>query len=336
MLLSIIVPVYNMNHDNMLTFCLDSLVNQTIKDYEIIAVDDASTDDSLEVLKDYAKNYPGIFKVISYPDNRKQGGAKNEGLKVATGEWIGFIDSDDWISPDFYEKLIAKANETGADVVGCQYSIVHEHSFETGETVINNTAQQCGIWDTNKRKAYLSSPGSMVIKIYKHELITANNLSFPEKIFYEDNCAAPVWCMYFKHFELINEPLYYYYQHDSSTVHKITARKCKDRMTAMETMLAEIKTRGFYDEYRNELEDIYSRIYFINTLFSYMSGDCEEGVSFVKKLRAGIRKEFPDFRSNPNYRPKDDEERKMINLCMKSPLLFYIYYKLLWFVRKHR
>ena len=74
MKLSIIVPVYNMNHDGNLTFCLDSLVNQTIDDYEIIAVDDASTDDSLAVLKQYEEKYPAFFRVIHYPDNRHQGG----------------------------------------------------------------------------------------------------------------------------------------------------------------------------------------------------------------------------------------------------------------------
>lgn len=336
MRLSIIVPVFNMNHDNMLSFCLDSLINQTIDDYEIIAVDDASTDDSLVLLKEYENKYPNLFKVISYPDNRKQGGAKNEGLKFATGEWIGFIDSDDWIAPNFYAKLLAKADETGADVVGCQYNIVHSHTFEIGEKVINNTPDQSGVFDADKRKAYLAFPGSMVIKIYKHSLIKDNNLSFPEGIFYEDNCAAPIWCMYFKHFELVDEPLYYYFQHDTSTVHKITVSKCHDRMTAMELMLSEMKERGFYDEYKTELEDIYSRIYFINTLFSYMSGSKEEGLKFVRELRNGILKEFPDFRNNPNYKPSDEEERKMIDMCIKSPFRFYTYYNLIWFVRRLR
>ncbi len=86
MKLSIIIPVYNMNHDNLLKFCLDSIINQTIEDYEIIAVDDASTDDSFMVLKDYENEYPDKFQAITYPDNRRQGGAKNEGLKAASGE----------------------------------------------------------------------------------------------------------------------------------------------------------------------------------------------------------------------------------------------------------
>ena len=142
MKLSIIVPVYNMAADGKLEYCLESLINQTIEDYEIIAVNDASTDNSLEILKAYEAKYPDKFKVVTYTVNKRQGGAKNEGLKVAKGEWIGFIDSDDWISSDYYEKLINKALETGADVVGCDYSLVHEHTYEVGQVVKNNKVEQ--------------------------------------------------------------------------------------------------------------------------------------------------------------------------------------------------
>ena len=207
MKLSIIVPVYNMAADGLLSFCLDSLLNQTITDYEIIAVNDASTDDSLSILKTYEKQFPEKVKVISYSVNKRQGGAKNEGLKIAGGEWIGFVDSDDWVSPDCYEKLLAKAQSTGADMVGCDYNLVSEHTFTPGKIIRNNTMEQTGVLDKEKHKMLLMRPGSMVIKIYKNEIIQQNNLRFPEGIFYEDNCAGSVWSLYFNHFEKVEEPL---------------------------------------------------------------------------------------------------------------------------------
>ena len=127
MKLSVIVPVFNMASDDKLKWCMDSLVGQTISDYEIIAVDDCSTDDSLSILQNYEKRYPGKVVVIASSDNRKQGGAKNLGLSVAKGDWIGFIDADDWVCADFYEKLLNKAEETGADMVGCDYHLTPEH-----------------------------------------------------------------------------------------------------------------------------------------------------------------------------------------------------------------
>ena len=142
MKLSIIVPVYNMAAEGKLAYCLNSLVSQTIKDYEIIAVDDASTDNSLEILKDFERRFPDRFHAICSEVNRHQGGAKNIGLKLAKGDWIGFIDSDDWITPDMYERLIRKAEETGADLVGCDYSLVSEHSMKVGQVVPNNKKEQ--------------------------------------------------------------------------------------------------------------------------------------------------------------------------------------------------
>lgn len=92
MKLSIIVPVYNMAAGNKLRFCLDSLVNQTIADYEIIAVDDASTDESLDILKEYEARYPWKFRAIQSYENRRQGGARNMGLEAAeapgSASWI--------------------------------------------------------------------------------------------------------------------------------------------------------------------------------------------------------------------------------------------------------
>ena len=129
MKLSIIVPVFNMAAEGKLEYCLDSLVNQTVEDYEIIAVDDCSTDRSFEILKDYEARFPEKFRAVHSEVNRHQGGAKNIGMKMAAGDWIGFIDSDDWITPDMYEKLIQRAESTGADLVGCDYCLTEEHSM---------------------------------------------------------------------------------------------------------------------------------------------------------------------------------------------------------------
>ena len=224
MKLSVIVPVYNMASEEKLIWCLDSLVNQTISDYEIIAVDDCSTDNSLEILRDYEKRYPGKIHVIASPVNKKQGGAKNLGLDRAKGEWIGFIDSDDWITPDYYEKLLTLAEETGADMAGCDYHLTDEHSMKIGQVVHNNKKSQTGILTKEKYKSLILDSGSLVVKIYKRHIILDFPNRFPENIFYEDNAISNSWMLRAKHFEYLEEPLYYYYQHDTSTVHTITQR----------------------------------------------------------------------------------------------------------------
>lgn len=337
MKLSIIVPVYNMVEGNKLQFCLDSLVNQTISDYEIIAVDDASTDGSGEVLMEYQKKYPHLFKVLTHEVNKRQGGAKNTGLKVAVGEWIGFIDSDDWISPDYYEKLLKKAEETGADMVGCDYNLVYEHTFEVGKIVQNNSMDQTGVLDEEQHKKLIMRSGSMVIKIYKHQVIKENHLEFPEGIFYEDNCAGPIWSLYFTHFEKVEEPLYYYYQHNTSTVHTITESRCRDRMTAGALMLKEMKDRGALEKYGREVEYRFTELYYVITLFSYMLGAQKKRLGFVKELKEGMLNAFPNFQQNPYYQQfTNPEEKEMIALQMQSDRKFFYYYSLKTKVRKIR
>ena len=339
MRLSIIVPVYNMAADGKLNFCMESLVGQTIDDYEIIAVDDASTDNSLEILREYENRFPDKVRVLTYPVNRRQGGAKNEGMRAALGDWIGFIDSDDWVAADYYEKLLGKAEETGADLVGCDYCLVTEHTFcaDAGTVVQNNTMDQTGVLDTEAHRKLFMRPGSMVIKIYKASVIRENHLDFPEGIFYEDNCAGSIWSLYFRHFEKVEEPLYFYYQHGGSTVHYITEEKCRDRMRAAVMLHEECQERGFADGYHRELCYRFAELYYVITLFSYMQGVKGPRLSFVRELQKGVGERFPDFQENPYYlKNTGREEQRLIALQGRTNVGFYLYYRLKMAVRKIR
>ena len=285
MKLSIIVPVYNMAAEHKLEYCLDSLVNQTLEDYEIIAVDDCSTDESWAILQQYEKRFSEKFHAVHSEENKHQGGAKNIGLKLAKGEWIGFIDSDDWIRADMYERLIGKAEETGADLVGCDYCLTDEHSMKVGQ----------------------------------------------------DNALGNSYLLLAKHFEYIAEPLYYYYQHDASTVHTISEKRCEDRCAAGRLMLAEAERHDFLDKYRAELEYSFTLLFYVNTLFTYMAGVKRTKYRFVKALGEEMRVRFPDFQQNPYYLARThEEEKKLIRMQMKSTLWFMAYYKLLWAYRNWR
>ena len=330
MKLSIIVPVYNMAGEGKLNYCMDSLVHQNLTDYEIIAVDDASTDESFDILEEYQTKYPERVRAVRSPENRKQGGARNIGIGLAKGEWIGFIDSDDWISPDMYRKLLEKAEQTGADMVGCQYQLTGEHSMEPGKTIVNNTPDQTGVLAKDQYRKLLLKPGSMVIKIYKKDVIDTHGLRFPEGIFYEDNAAAPLWMLCFTHFELVDEPLYYYYQHEASTVHRISEERCRHRMRAGEILVEGIRKAGYDNLYHAELEARFTQLYYVNTLFSYMAGVKWPKLSFLKELRAGMQSYFPAFQDNSYYAGMYDEEQKrMIRMHMKHPLRYALYDKAL-------
>ncbi len=364
--LSVIVPVYNMASDQKLNYCLDSLVNQTLPDgsYEIIAVDDCSTDNSLDIMKDYEKRYPGKFIAIHSEVNHHQGGAKNIGLSIAEGEWIGFIDADDWVTPDYYERLLQKAEDTGADMVGCDYQLTEEHSMKEGQRVPNNNSEQTGIMDTDKYRKLLLDTGSLVVKIYKRYLIFGDNdytqaeikanrdyylngadktsvmkKVFPEDIFYEDNAISNTWMLRVQHFEYIPEPLYYYYQHQSSTVHTISRKNLEDRVVAGRMIMQEAREHGYLEQYKDEIEFMFTVLFYVNTLFSAMprKQHIKDAYSFCRALGKEMKETFPDFQNNKYYQERvHAEEKKLIKMQMESHLKFYVYYRLLWFYRNLR
>ena len=364
MKLSVIVPVYNMAGDDKLKHCLDSLVSQTLSDdeIEIIAVDDCSGDNSFEVMRQYEKEYPKRFVAVKSPVNHHQGGAKNIGLGIAAGDYIGFIDADDWVVPDYYERLLKRALETNADMVGCDYSLVDHYTFTPGQVVHNNSEEQTGDMTREKYKKLLIDTGSLVVKIYKRSIVLADKDPgrdiasavqfvkdnspeevlgrkldiFPEDIFYEDNAVSNTWMLRVRHFEYINEPLYFYFQHDSSTVHTISRKNLEDRMTAGRQILQEASQNGYLKEYYPEVEFMYTVLFYVNTLFSAMPK--EQNISgcygFTKAMAREMKEAFPDFQKNVYYIDRiHPEEKKLIRMQMKSHFLFYIYYRLLWFYR---
>ena len=119
---SIIIPVYNAV--SYIHKCLNSLVDQSIENYEIICVNDASTDETLSVLESYAHRYSNII-VINHQINKRQGGARNTGIRTARGMYIGFVDSDDWVEKNMYKELYEEAKKYDLDVVDTDYDIIN-------------------------------------------------------------------------------------------------------------------------------------------------------------------------------------------------------------------
>lgn len=335
--LSVIVPVYNMAKDGNLEYCISSLVQQTLQSMEIIAVDDASTDDSLQILQEFEKKYPGRVKAIASPENRRQGGARNLGLREAQGQYIGFMDADDWVVEDLYERMVDLAKRTGADVVGTDMSRVYEHTMVPAQREACNFPSQTGILDHERRKAYLLHPGPLGTKIYAREIFFEKEFRFPEHMSYEDNATFVEIGMRMKHFEHIAEANVFYYQHGDSTTHTLDLKKCQDRMEAMRIMLQYAKENGALEEFRQVIEYHFSILFYRNTLFSYMQSNIKKDIGFVKKLGDEMVSTFPDFCQNPYYlQDVNDYEQKLIHLHLKSTVAFMFLYKLKQISRKIR
>jgi len=236
-----------------------------------------------------------------------------------------------------YEKVRARAEGAGADMVGCDYHLTEEHSMKIGQIVANGKAEQSGVLTPDKYRSLILDSGSLVVKVYRREIFMDHNIRFPEHIFYEDNAVSDAIMLHAKHYEYIPEPMYYYYQHAASTVHTINVSRLNDRMEAGRGILREAKRFGYLEEYRPEICFEFTRLFYINTLFSYVVGKGYRSPRFIKKMGDEMREAFPDFQKNPYYQAQvNPEEKKLIAMQQKSTLFFLMYYKLLWTYRNLR
>lgn len=211
---SIIIPVYKV--EKYLDQCVNSVRQQTLADIEIILVDDGSPDNCPQMIDAYAKQDSRIVAI--HQKNTGLGGARNTGLKAASGEYVAFVDSDDWVSVDFCESMYNRAKQTNADLTLIGETLYFEDKAEYGPgwRDFRNKTNVEVLNQQNFLNYFTPAWG----RLYKLEYLKANRLKFVEKCYYEDNS----WGCYFillKASVAFAGNLYFYRQHSQS----ITAKK---------------------------------------------------------------------------------------------------------------
>ncbi len=201
---SIIVVAYNA-HDT-LARCLTSLVHQTFDDIEIILVNDASGDDTWEIMQRCREQFPDKVVAINSEQNLGSGGARNLGLEVASGEYIGFCDSDDYCVSNMFELLYQKAKEKDADMVDCGFYV------EASDAITISTPNEAeGILDDEKRRILIIQGGYLWSKLFKRELFYDPPVKMREHVrTLSDNDILKYMYLRAKDIWTVKEVLYYY------------------------------------------------------------------------------------------------------------------------------
>lgn len=201
--ISIIVPVYNM--EKYLEKCLDSLVNQTLKEIEIIVINDGSKDNSINILKQYAKKYKNI-KIYDH-DNQGISKTRNFGIEKAKGEYIAFIDSDDYVDTRMFEVMYERAKKDNLDIVVCDYYNYYENRNEIEKFKIVDFEDTTISKDKSLIFQINPSPWN---KIYRKDLFKIKKYRFPIGIKYEDLGYVPILLTEANKIGKVNIPLNYY------------------------------------------------------------------------------------------------------------------------------
>lgn len=292
MKLSIIVPVYNV--EKYLAACVDSLLSQTMRDLEILLVDDGSTDSSGVIADAYAAKYPQLIRCL-HVDNGGQGRARNLALPLARGEFLGFVDSDDWVRPDMYEKLCARAEKTGADIVACDFL----ERYDDGHEKLVPAAFQ---------NHPLSFAGSCCNKIFRASL--AGGLRFPEGLWYEDFCFSAMLLIRAERTEYLPEPLYIYRRGQESTMHNNNAKKNLDMLSIMDLLERELDARSR----RGDFEFLLINHVLLDTISRLANQNDPARREVIARFRAYVREKIPKLSKCESYRAETRKRRIIMAL----------------------
>jgi glycosyltransferase involved in cell wall biosynthesis len=289
---SIIIPIYQV--EKYLAKCLDSALAQTFDDYEIIAVDDGSTDDSGRIADEYALAHPQRIRVI-HQQNGGVGAARNTGLKNAKGEYLLFVDSDDTMDAGMLEHLFAQAQRFDADMVICGYRFVEENG-----AVLSEEREQLPVeqpFTLAKRPEVLQSHHCVWNRLIRKSLFVDQNIVFTPKVRYDDLEAVVELYPFAKCIVYTDALLYNYLRREGSIMNNRNADKNSDIFTAFDGIISFYGERGLFSTYHAELEFLAIRHLFLSASVRVLQIDPRHPL--LQKLRAYIDEHFAGYKRNP-------------------------------------
>ncbi len=305
---SLIIPVYNV--ENYIEKCLNSVVNQTLKDMEVIIVNDGSKDSSKQKIEKYLKKYPGIKYLEK--ENGGLSDARNYGMQYATGEYIAFLDSDDYVEETMYEEMYNVAQKEAADMVECNF--IWEYPDKKREDI--------GAVYNSKREMVEKARVVAWNKLIKRELLEKTGVKFPIGLRYEDVEFFYKLVPYLEKVSFVKKCFVHYIQRGNSIANTQNIRT-KEIFTVLQNVISYYRENGFYDEYKDELEFIYVRFLLCSSLKRMCKiQNKEERNLALDETWNNITLNFPNWRKNPILKKKT-----LKNLYIKSnnKLTFKIY-----------
>lgn len=246
--LSIVVPIYGV--EDYLCKCLDSIYSQITDECQVLLVDDQSPDRCGEICEEYKAKYPNT--VVIHQENMGLGGARNSGIKVAEGEYLYFIDSDDYIPMGAVKTVLDAIEKYGADVMVFPMQGVDENGAPIH---LFKDSLPCGVTlkVSENKNAIIGHPNACG-KITKTSLFNENDIYFPSKVWYEDIRTMPKIMAKTSSVVYLDTPIYYYLQRDGSIMNNAKVDRNTEIIDAMEDLEAWFKNEGLYEQYKSELD----------------------------------------------------------------------------------
>lgn len=306
---SVIVPVYNV--EKYIERCINSLINQTLQDIEIIFIDDGSTDSSKIIIEKYLNLHREKIKYY-YKKNGGLSSARNYGIPHAKGEYIAFLDSDDYIEPTMYEEMYNVAKKENSDMVECDF--IWEFP--------NKQKYDCGQIYNGKKEALEKARVVAWNKLIKREILEKEKIEFPFGLRYEDVEFFYKLLPSLNKISFVKKYFIHYVQRDNSIVNTQNS-KTKDIFKALDNVIDYYKKNDYYKEYKEQLEYTYARLLLCSSLKRMCKiKDKDERKKALNDTWNNLNTKFPDWKKN-----KLLKKNSLKNIYMRSMnrFTFYIY-----------
>lgn len=302
---SVIVPVYNTK--KYLKRCLDSLVNQTLQELEIILVNDGSTDGSIEILREYEERFPGRVRVLE-KENGGQATARNLGIKESHGQYVGFVDSDDYVELEMFETMVRVAQANACDMVECHYHHIEERDGK--ELATRGNIRQY----IDRKDMFINPMTAPWNKLIRREILMQNGLQFPEGLIYEDTAFCIKLIPHIKKHLYVDKKFVYYILRSTSTMNANKSRRVADIFAVLDDILKYFKENHFYESYKKELEYFCVKILLCSSLSRI--GRVHDKMleeELLDKTFKYINDNFSNYKDNSYFQGKIGMYIKLVN-----------------------
>ena len=310
--ISILIPVYNT--EKYINRCVLSLVRQSIgiDPLEIILINDASTDNSPEYLYAWEKEFPESILVINLEENVKQGAARNLALQYATGEYIAYLDSDDWLVPDALGLLYEKAKATGAEITAyLSRDVSIEEQERKGDAILLENDYESGLEDeylkikdiTDRIILFFGGKSQRGCwdKMYRRDFVIKHDLKYTEGVFDEESRFTIPALMHVKTYYLMNKYLHRYSDNPMGTCSNLSQKQehIHDNEITWMQLYDIFKKEGFLKKEPELAEAVFIHNYFNRSLINNHVCGLEYDADGIRHLQKTTKRLFPHYRDNP-------------------------------------
>lgn len=297
---SVIVPFFNV--ENYIEKCLKSLVSQTLADIEIILVNDGSEDKSEEIAKKFVETYPDKITYLK-KENGGLSDARNYAIPKARGEYIAFLDSDDYVEINMYEEMYNKAKKENLDYVECDFL------WEYPDKVLESKGN---IYD-NKKEMFIHTRVVAWNKLIKREIIQQNKIEFPKGFRYEDVEFFYKLLPNIQNYGILEKPFIHYVQRENS-ISNVQNTRTKEIIDVLGHVIDYYKTNNLFAEYEEEIEYTYARYILCSSMLRMvMIENKKERKEMIHLAWESLNTQFPNWKENLYLK-----EKGLKNLYMKT------------------